>query len=66
MEKEPPNLDELLSQCDEGKPMPDELKEWDRMRPVGKEFGAAKGVLKDIPVDNSVCEKDSLSDGIDS
>ncbi|MCP4322881.1 MAG: hypothetical protein GY787_13750 [Alteromonadales bacterium] len=64
--KETPNLDELLAQCDKDNPNPDDLKEWEWMRPVGKELGAAKGVSKDIPVDNSVGEEDSLSDGIDN
>ncbi len=56
----------MLAQCDKDNPIPDDLKEWERMRPVGKELGAAKGVSKDIPVDNSVGEEDSLSDGIDN
>lgn len=66
MKKEPPTLDELLAQCDEDNSMPKDLKDWEQLRPVGKEFGAAKGSLKDIPVDNSIGEEDSSSDGIDN
>lgn len=66
MKKEPPNLDELLAQCDKDNPIHDDLKEWERMRPIGKEFGAAKGVSKDVPIDNSISEEDSLSNGIDN
>ncbi|MBL4791241.1 MAG: hypothetical protein JKY60_20075 [Kordiimonadaceae bacterium] len=30
-------LDELLAKCDESVPLPEELKEWDRLAPVGNE-----------------------------
>lgn len=32
------SLQELLAKCDETAPMPSELIEWDRMKPVGREI----------------------------
>ena len=31
------SLSELLARCDEGAPMPQELLDWDRVKPVGAE-----------------------------
>jgi antitoxin component of MazEF toxin-antitoxin module len=33
------SLTELLAQCDSGTPIPEFIKEWDLLLPVGKELG---------------------------
>jgi len=35
-------LQDLINQCDESAPMNKELKEWENMQPVGKEYGSEK------------------------
>lgn len=34
----------LLAQCDPNAPMPDDLADWERAAPVGREFGAVRTV----------------------
>ena len=50
-----PTLKELLSGCDESIPMSEEEKNWDRMKPVGKEFGSLE----------QLCAQDNIVEDIE-
>ena len=57
-------LDDLLAKCDSSSSIDSELSDeymaWINAKPVGKEFGAASGVLRGIETDYSVSDEQSL------
>lgn len=52
-----PTLKELLSGYDESVPMSEEEKNWDRMKPVGKEFGS----LEQLSTQDKIAEDIELA-----
>ena len=51
MAKSKLTLQSLLNKCGENIPMSKEDKEWDKMRPVGREYGSEeKRVIKSIKI----------------
>ena len=47
MTKGKPTLTELLNKCDKNTSMPEDIKEWEQMQPVGKEFGSPSNIIID-------------------
>lgn len=53
MTKDKPTLTELLNKCDKNTSMPEDIKEWENMQPVGKEFGSpSNNIVDDSETDN--------------